>query len=103
MPRAVGRWYSVCAASRVCASHILGVDVAGGEVPASQQHRKFLRVNAISLGFAAVDSFQIESVAEQESQVLIVAEIGEPVPIESGFAADDQVVELLSEVVFLSR
>ena len=87
----------------MCASHILGVDVAGGEVPASQQHRKFLRVDAISLGFAAVDSFQIESVAEQESQVLIVAEIGEPVPIESGFAADDQVVELLSEVVFLSR
>ena len=76
------------------ASHVFGIDVAGREVPASQQHRQFLGVDAIALGLTAVNGFQVQCVAEQKREVLLMTQIGEPVPIESRLAADDEIVLL---------
>ena len=40
------------------ATHFLGIDVAGGEVPASQEHGQFLGIDSIAFGFAALDGFR---------------------------------------------
>ena len=73
------------------ASHVFGIDVAGGKVAASQQHGQFLGVDAIALGFATMDGFEVERVSQQEAKVLLMAEIGQPIPVEGRFAADDQI------------
>ena len=78
--------------SKSRSSHVFGIDVAGWKVTASQQHRQLLRVDAIALGFSSMNGFEVERVPKQEAKVLLMAKIGEPVPIERRFAADDQVV-----------
>jgi hypothetical protein len=67
------------------------IDVGRGEIAASQQQGELFRIDAVGFGFASVNGFEIQCVAEQEWQFLCGAKIGEPVPVEGGFAADDEV------------
>lgn len=45
---------------------------------------------AVALGFAAVDGFHGPGVSEGKGDLLLVAEVGQPVPAVHAFAADDQ-------------
>ena len=66
------------------------INVGRGKIAAAQ-HGELFRIDAVGLGFASVNGFDIQCVAEQEWQFLCGTKIGEPVPIEGGFAADDEV------------
>jgi hypothetical protein len=52
---------------------------------------KFDRVEAIVLGLGAVDQLHVEGVTDDEREVLLSAAVGEPVPAEHAFHADDDV------------
>ena len=39
-----------------------------------------------------MDGFEVERVAKQEVEVAFMTQVGEPVPVEGGFAANDQVL-----------
>lgn len=68
------------------------IDVRSWKMAASQQQGELFRIDAVGFGFASVNGFEIQCVAEQEWQFLGGAKIGEPEPVEGGFAADDEVV-----------
>jgi hypothetical protein len=60
--------------------------------PTLQLHTHLGGVDLIVLAFAAVDGFHVQSVAEDESDLLPGAEIGKPVPAEQALDGDDAVV-----------
>ena len=62
-----------------------------GKLPTTQQHGQFLGVDAIAFGFAAMDGFEVERVSQQKAEVALMAEVGQPVPIEGRLTADDQI------------
>src|SRR6185312_1665367 len=71
---------------------VLGIDVGEREVAGAEQAGEGGAVLAVVLGFAAVDGFHGEGVAEDEGELFAFAEVGEPVPGEHAFAADDDSV-----------
>ncbi len=73
-------------------AHLARVDVGDGEVTAAQEHGELVGVEAVVLGFPAVDRLHIVGVAEDEGDVLVGAQVGDPVPAEEAFDADDQAV-----------
>jgi hypothetical protein len=68
------------------------IEVSRGKVSATEQHGEFFRIDAIGSCFATVNGFEIQCMAEEKRQILCCAEIGKPVPVERGFAADDEIV-----------
>ncbi|MCP4170380.1 MAG: hypothetical protein GY758_06355 [Fuerstiella sp.] len=54
--------------------------------------RQFFENDAIGFGFGAVNGFEIQGVSEQEANVFGRAQIGQPVPVEGGFTAHNQIV-----------
>src|SRR6185437_10942488 len=73
---------------------VFGVDVGEREVAGAEQAGEGGAVLAVVLGFAAVDGFHGEGVAEDEGDFFAFAEVGEPVPGEHAFAADDDSVSV---------
>ena len=71
-------------------THGTGINKSHREHAAAQQPRDLGSINAIAFGLAAVDSFHVEGVSEREGDGVIFARIGEPIPGEHAFAADDQ-------------
>jgi hypothetical protein len=61
-------------------SHGAGIDVSLREGAAAQESGDFERVDAVVLGLGAMDGLHVQSVTEDELDVLDGAEIGEPVP-----------------------
>ncbi len=61
-------------------------------MPPSQQSGDGLGVVAVALGLAAVDGFHGEGVSQGEGDVVVAAEVGEPVPAVHALAADDDAV-----------
>lgn len=59
---------------------------------APQQAGDLGGVDLIVLAFAAVDGFHVQGVAEDEGDLLPVAEIGEPVPTKQALDGDDESV-----------
>lgn len=51
----------------------------------------FMRIDAVVLGLAAVDSLHVQRVAEDEANLLARTQIGEPIPGEDTFHADDDI------------
>jgi hypothetical protein len=49
-------------------------------------------IDFIVFGFAAVDGFHVEGMAEDELDSLLGAQIGQPVPAEEALDGDDQVL-----------
>src|SRR6185437_7184278 len=70
---------------------VFGVDVGEREVAGAEQAGEGGAVLAVVLGFAAVDGFHGEGVAEDEGDFFAFAEVGEPV---HAFAADDDSVSV---------
>jgi hypothetical protein len=50
--------------------------------------------DAIVFGFAAVDGFHVERVAQDELDSFLRAQIGQPVPAEDAFDGHDQIVAI---------
>jgi len=48
-----------------------------------------VRIDAIVLGFAAVDGFEIQGVTKDERDVVVSTEIGKPVPGKHTFGGQD--------------
>ncbi len=68
-----------------------GIGVGQGEVAAANQAGDFLAVDGIRFGLAAVDGFHEQGMAEDERDPLLLHQVGQPVPVEGRFAADDEV------------
>jgi hypothetical protein len=66
-----------------------GVGVGQRERAAAQQAGDLAGVDVVVVGLAAVDGFPVQRVAEHEVDVLLVAEVGEPVPGEHALDADE--------------
>ena len=66
------------------------IDVRHRKHAAAQQAGYFCGVAAIVLHFAAVDRFHVERMSEREGDRFVFTQIGEPIPGEHAFAADDQ-------------
>src|SRR6266545_3524565 len=62
------------------------------EVTAAQQPGDLAGVDLVVLGLAAVDSLHGVGVADEEGELFLGAEVGEPVPGEHAFDADDEVL-----------
>jgi len=73
-------------------AHIGRINIGHGHHAAPEQGRDLICVYFVVLGFAAMDGFHIESVAQDEGNILFTAEIGEPVPGEDAFNGNDNVL-----------
>jgi hypothetical protein len=51
-----------------------------------------VRVDPVVLGLGAVDEPHVQSVAEDEGELLVAAAVGQPVPAEHALAAQDDLV-----------
>ena len=72
-------------------AHLGGIDIGLWEHAAAQQHGNFLGVDLVVFGLAAMDRFHVERVAQDEGNTFLGAEVGEPVPGEDAFDADDEI------------
>ena len=73
-------------------SHLSGIDVGHGKKTSPQQADGLEGVDAVVLGLGPMDGPHVESVAEDEGDVVLGTEVGEPVPVEDAFGGDDQVL-----------
>ena len=71
-------------------SHGLRIGVGHRQHATAQEQRNLVAVNLVVLGLATVDRLHVERVPEHEGNVLSGAEIGQPVPCEHAFSADDK-------------
>jgi len=74
--------------------HATRVDVSHGKGAALEQHGDLVCVDLVVLGFPAVDGFHVERMAQDEGDVLLGAEIREPVPAKDALGADDEIVAI---------
>jgi hypothetical protein len=77
-----------------CGPHATGIDVGHGKRTAPEQRGDLVGVDLVVLGLPAVDGLHVEGVAEDEGDVLLGAEVGEPVPAEDALDADDEVIAI---------
>ena len=80
-------------------AHRLGVNVRLREHTAAQQHGDLVGVDLVVFGFAAVDGFHVEGVAEDEGDAFLGAQVREPVPGEDALDGDDEVVAVRGDGV----
>jgi hypothetical protein len=73
-------------------AHAGRIDVGLRQRAAAQQAGDLAGVDPIVLALAAVNGFHVQGVAEHEGDVLLGAEVGEPVPAEQALDGDDQSV-----------
>jgi hypothetical protein len=68
-------------------THLSRIDIGLGEHATAQQCCNLLGIDRVVFGFAAVDGFHVEGVAQNEGNTLLDTEISEPVPREHTFDA----------------
>jgi len=73
-------------------AHAGRIDVGHGDRSAPEEGGQLLGVDAVVLRLAAVDRLEVEGVGEDEGDVELAAEVGQPVPAEDAFGADDEIV-----------
>src|SRR4051812_15999265 len=73
-------------------AHAPGVDVGERKGAATQEAGDLGGVDLVVLGLAAVDGFHVEGVAEHDGDLLLLAEVGQPVPGEHALGADDEAI-----------
>ncbi len=86
----VGGPGEACSQQIAESASFFGIGVGEGKVSALEQSCDGLGVLAVALGFAAVDGFHAPGMSEQEGDVVIAADVGQPVPAVHAFAADDE-------------
>jgi hypothetical protein len=80
-------------------AHLPGVDVGLREHAATKKSGDLAGINSIVLGFTSVDGFHIEGMSEDKWDVLLLAEVGEPVPSEHALGGDHDTVPVGSDGV----
>ena len=78
-------------------SHLSGIDIGIGKVAAAQQGGDLVGVEPVVLRLAAVDGLHVQSVAEDELDPLLAAQVGDPVPAEQALDGDDQILSVGGE------
>ena len=78
-------------------THALGIDVGEGKVAAFEQASEFAGVDFVVLGLGAVDEFHVQGVTDDERDLLLGAEVGDPVPGEHALGGEDDVFAKGSE------
>ena len=73
-------------------AHPLGVGIGDREVAAAEESSDLAGIDAIVFGFAAVDGFHVQGVAQDERNLVLQAEVRDPVPGEHALDADNQVL-----------
>ena len=73
-------------------AHPLGVGIGDREVAAAEESSDLAGIDAIVFGFAAVDGFHVQGVAQDERNLVLLAEVRDPVPGEHALGADDEAV-----------
>jgi hypothetical protein len=72
--------------------HLGRIDIRLRQHPAAQEHSDLVGIDLIVLGLAPMDGFHVEGVAQDEGNPLLGAEVGQPVPGEDTFDADDEIL-----------
>jgi hypothetical protein len=67
------------------------VDIGLREHAAAQQDSNLLRVDLVMFGLAALDGLHVEGMTEDERDLFVGAEVGEPVPGEHAFDRHDDI------------
>lgn len=76
-----------------------GVNIGDREHAALEQGGDAPGIHAVVLDLGAVDSAHVEGMAKDELDVMVIAEISEPVPVKCRFDADDEVLAVGLESV----
>lgn len=74
--------------------HFGRVDVGLGNHPAPEEGGDLVGVDSIVLNLGTVNGFHVEGVTKDEGDLLLGAEIGEPVPCENSFDGDDDILSI---------
>jgi hypothetical protein len=69
-----------------------GRDIGLGEHPAAQEDGDLVGSDLVVFGLAPMDGLHVEGVAQDEGNPLAGTEIGQPVPREDAFDADDEIL-----------
>ena len=80
-----------------CLTHALGIGIGEGEHAAAQDQGDLVGVDAVVLGFTAMDELHVEGVAQDEWDVFLLAAVGEPAPGKHALDADNNTVAELSD------
>jgi hypothetical protein len=72
-------------------AYLSGIHIGLREHAAAQEHGDFVGVDLIVLGLTPMNGFHVEGVAQDEGNPFLGAQVGEPVPSEDTFDADNQV------------
>jgi len=75
-----------------CGAHLRGVDVGHWKHPASGEHSDLVGVDSVVLCLSTVNGFHIESMAKDEINPFFLTQVGQPVPGESTFNSDDEII-----------
>jgi len=75
-----------------CGPHAPGIDIGRGEGAGAQEHSDLVGVDLVVLGLTPMDGLHVEGVSQDEFDVLLGTEVGEPVPAEDALDSDDEVV-----------
>jgi hypothetical protein len=73
-------------------AHLGRVDIGLREHPAAPQDSNLMGVDLIVFGFATVDGFHIQGMAQHKRDPVIGAEVGEPVPGKHTFGSHDDLL-----------
>src|SRR3990172_5782954 len=72
--------------------HPCGIDIRLRNHPASEQGSDLEGVDLIVFGFSSVNRFHVEGMAENEGDIFLGTEIGDPVPGEHAFDGDHDIL-----------
>jgi hypothetical protein len=72
--------------------HPFRIGVRLGQHAAAEEHGDFFRIDLVVLGFPSMNGLHVEGVAENEGNVVLGTQIGQPVPGEHALDAHDQVL-----------
>ena len=61
------------------------------KIAATHEPGNLFGVEGVVLGLAAVDGFHVQSVSEQKGNVVVGTPIGQPIPVESRLAGEDEI------------
>src|SRR5262249_13022798 len=75
-----------------CGAHAGRVDVGDRDVAAAEQAGDLAGVDLIVLALAAVNGFHVQGGPQDEGDVLLGAEVGQPVPAEGALDGNGEVV-----------
>jgi hypothetical protein len=73
-----------------CGPHGSGIDRGLGQHAAAPQHRNLLGIDLVVFGLAPRDGLHGQGVSQPNGKALVGAEVGEPIPAEDTFDADEQ-------------